>query len=158
MTIPGGSALLTPALGQPIGVEFDDTAYENSVALNTSSASNPILQNSDATNTHGSWGGVDNVILQIAGVAAGDLNGDGVVDILDYRNLRDHLQSNSSYLVNGDMNGDGKVDLNDFRAYQDRRPAARRRRRQLRQRKCARAVVHLPRLVRRGWDRIRGLP
>ena len=114
MTVPGGSAALTPALGQPIGVEFDDTTYENSVALNTSSAGkNPIVVN----DTSGSWGGVDNVILQIAGTLNGDLNGDGVVDILDYRVIRDHLQSNVSYLANGDMNGDGKVDLNDFRAW-----------------------------------------
>ena len=105
---------LTPALGQPIGVEFDDTTYENSVALNASSGGHePHLVQA----TQGSWGGVDNVILQIAGVANGDLNGDGVVDILDYRVIRDHLQSNSSYLANGDMNGDGKVDLNDFRAW-----------------------------------------
>ena len=118
MTIPGGSALLTPALGQPIGVEFDDTAYENSVALNASSGgTNPILQNSDATNSNGSYGGVDNVILQIAGIANGDLNGDGLVNINDYRVIRDNLQTSSLYLSKGELTGDGKVDLNDFRAW-----------------------------------------
>ena len=118
MTIPGGSASLAAAVGQPIGVEFDDTAYENSVALNTSSGgTNPILQNSDTMAQHGSWGGADNVLLQIAPTTPGDLNGDGTLNTADYDVLRAHMQTASPYIADGELTGDGVVNLNDFRAF-----------------------------------------
>jgi hypothetical protein len=101
MTVPSNSAALATAVAQnaPIGVEFDTTSIEN----------NNLVAHS--------WAGVDNVVLQISGVLSGDLNGDGVVDINDYRVIRDNLQTSSLYLAKGEMTGDGKVDLNDFRAW-----------------------------------------
>jgi hypothetical protein len=95
----GGSAALTPAIGRPIGVEFDTTSVEF----------NPQVGHS--------WVGVDNVLLQIAGVTAGDLNGDGAVNLADYRVIRDNLQESHEFLANGDLNDDGVVNLVDFRTW-----------------------------------------
>ena len=112
MTIPVNAG--NPGIGQPIGVEFDTTTYENSVALNTSTGgTNPVV-------SHG-WSGVDNVLLQIAPTIAGDLNGDGAVTATglnnDYDILRANMQTKNPYIANGDLNGDGVVNLNDFRVF-----------------------------------------
>ena len=96
----GGAAALTPALGRPIGVEFDCT----------SDLFNP-------TWVQHSWIGIDNVLLQITGVMAGDLDGDGDIDLADYGVVRDHQQQAQLYNALGEMTGDGFVDLNDFRAF-----------------------------------------
>lgn len=94
----GGSAALTPALGRLIGVEFDTTSREFDVTVTES------------------WAGVDNVLLQITGVAAGDLNGDGLVNSGDYTVVRNNQQTAQLYNANGEVNGDGFVNLDDFRA------------------------------------------
>lgn len=100
VTIPSNSPLLTaPALGQPIGVEFDTTSIEL-VGFSLRS-----------------WAGVDNVIMQIAGVLEGDLDGDGVVNLTDYRRIRDNLEEAHDFLADGDVNMDGLVDLRDFRQW-----------------------------------------
>ncbi|MGD9635307.1 MAG: PEP-CTERM sorting domain-containing protein, partial [Pirellulales bacterium] len=96
----GGSAALTPALGRPIGVEFDCT----------SDLFNPTW----VTN---SWAGMDNVLLQITGVNRGDFNGDGSINTSDYLILRDNLQEAHTYEFEGELTGDYLVDLNDFRAF-----------------------------------------
>ncbi len=98
--VVGGSASLTPALGRPIGVEFDTT----------SDLFNPTW----VTN---SWAGIDNVLLQITGVMAGDLDGDGDIDPTDYGIVRDHQQQAQLYNAQGELTGDGFVNLNDFRAF-----------------------------------------
>jgi hypothetical protein len=106
----GDTSLPAAAIGQPIGVEFDTTTYENSVALNAStSGTNPVTTNS--------WAGVDNVLLQIAPTTAGDLNGDGSLTTADYDILRAHQQTTSPYIADGELTGDGIINLNDFRAF-----------------------------------------
>ncbi len=99
ITIPGGSAALTPALGFPIGVEFDTTSTEL----------NPAVTNS--------WAGIDNVLLQISGLSNADFNGDGTINLTDYAIQRDNQQEAHDYLSAGEMTGDGFVNLNDFRAW-----------------------------------------
>jgi hypothetical protein len=98
LVVPGGPALAA-ANGRPIGVEFDTTSIEF----------NPLVAHS--------WVGVDNVLLQISGVSTGDLNGDGTVNLTDYRIIRDNLQETHEYFANGDMNDDGAVNLLDFRVW-----------------------------------------
>jgi hypothetical protein len=99
--IVGGSPALTPALGRPIGIEFDTTSREF-----------------DGTVTE-SWAGIDNVLLQITGVTAGDLNGDGLVNSADYAFVRNNQQTAKLYKAEGELTGDGFVDLEDFRAFKD---------------------------------------
>ncbi len=98
--VVGGSPSLTPALGRPLGVEFDTT----------SDVYNP-------TWVQHSWAGIDNVLLQVTGVMAGDLNGDGAVNLTDYGIVRDHQQQAQLYNAQGELTGDGVVNLNDFRAF-----------------------------------------
>lgn len=95
----GGAAALTPALGRPIGVEFDVT----------SNIYNPLVAHS--------WAGIDNVVMQITGVTAGDLNGDGLVNNADYNIVVANQQTASFFNANGELTGDGLVNLNDFRAF-----------------------------------------
>lgn len=102
----GGNAALTPALGRPIGVEFDTVSREF----------DPVVTES--------WAGVDNVILQITGTIFGDLNGDGLVNTTDYTTLRDNLQEAQTFEFEGELTGDYKVDLNDFRAFKTAYDAA----------------------------------
>ncbi|MCA9261591.1 MAG: PEP-CTERM sorting domain-containing protein, partial [Planctomycetales bacterium] len=103
ISVPGGAAALTPALGQTLGVEFDVTSLEFNAGTEF--------------DVQHSWVGVDNVLLEIAGTTAGDLNGDGVVDLADYRILRDNQQESHDFLSDGELTGDGFVDLNDFRVW-----------------------------------------
>lgn len=95
----GGAAALTPAIGRKIGVEFDVT----------SSTFNPLVAHS--------WAGIDNVLLQITGVMAGDLNGDGLVNNADYNIVVANQQTANLYNAGGELTGDGFVNLNDFRAF-----------------------------------------
>ncbi|WP_197525607.1 PEP-CTERM sorting domain-containing protein [Pseudobythopirellula maris] len=99
--IVGGSSLLTPALGRPLGVEFDVTSVEF----------NPLVTNS--------WAGIDNVVLEIMGVAPGDFNGDGAVDTADYTIVNNSQQLSTPYSAMGEITGDGIVNLNDFRAFKN---------------------------------------
>jgi hypothetical protein len=102
ITIPNTAPELQlghPALGKPIGVEFDTTSTE----------ANPLVLNS--------WAGVDNVILQISGTLAGDFNGDGLINLTDYGILRDNLQESHDFLAEGEITGEGFTNLNDFRAW-----------------------------------------
>jgi hypothetical protein len=97
---PTEMALLTPAMGRPVGIEFDTTSFE-----------------ADPTRVERSWIGIDNVIMQIKGIKDGDLNGDGNVNTTDYAILRDNLNEPHTYVFEGELNGDYVVDLNDFRAF-----------------------------------------
>jgi hypothetical protein len=101
--IPHDSPLLAePQLGEVIGIEFDVTS-EN--------LAEPPAR---------SWAGIDNVIMEIAGVMPGDLDGDGDVDFFDYEIVRDNQRATGYLaLADGDMNRDGIVNLNDFRAWKN---------------------------------------
>jgi hypothetical protein len=48
------------------------------------------------------------------GAAAGDINGDTLVDLVDFGILKDHFGSRAADLGQGDLSGDGQVDLSDF--------------------------------------------
>ena len=98
---PAQMAMLTPALNRPIGVEFDTTSFESDMTPNH-------LE---------SWAGIDDVIIQIVGIKRGDLNGDGSITNTDYLILRDNMQEVHPYEFDGELTGDGIVDLNDFRAF-----------------------------------------
>ena len=48
-------------------------------------------------------------------VLPGDVNGDGVVNIVDAIGVRDHMQSfGGSYLIWADVDGNGVIDLTDM--------------------------------------------
>lgn len=98
--VPAEMALLTPAIGRPIGIEFDVTSKE-----------------SDFDRVTDSWIGIDNVIMQVMGIKRGDLDGDGDVDLIDYAALRDNIGEAHTYEVDGELTGDYVVDLNDFRLF-----------------------------------------
>ncbi|TWT37638.1 PEP-CTERM motif protein [Posidoniimonas corsicana] len=102
----GGAAALTPALGRPIGVEFDVT----------SDVFNPLVAHS--------WAHVDNVVLQIEGVLPGDLDGDGDVDNDDYLIVANNQQRITPFSAEGELTGDTIVNLDDFRAFKNLHAAA----------------------------------
>lgn len=60
--------------------------------------------------------GADNLTLEVlsAGLFAGDINGDGSVDLLDLDILGANFGSTSATFGEGDINGDGNVDLLDL--------------------------------------------
>jgi hypothetical protein len=112
-TIPHDSALLQPgfgALGQTLGVEFTTTSKDRNALVDKS------------------WSHVDNVVLEIAPVLAGDFNGDGSRTAADYNILAGNIQEDACYTspsgirgcpfeADGELTGDYVVDLNDFRAF-----------------------------------------
>jgi hypothetical protein len=98
--VPAEMALLTPAMGRPIGIEFDTTSFE-----------------SDPTRVTDSWIGIDNVIMQITGLKRGDFDGDGDVDVTDYATLRNNMNEAHTYEFEGELTNDYVVDLNDFRLF-----------------------------------------
>jgi hypothetical protein len=111
-TIPHNSALLTPALGQTLGVEFTTTSQNR----------NPLVAKS--------WSGIDNVVMEIAPVLTGDLDGDGLLEAADYNILAGNIAENACYAspagirgcpfeADGELTGDYVVDLNDFRAFKN---------------------------------------
>jgi hypothetical protein len=108
---PAEMALLTPAMGRPIGIEFDTTSFEF-----------------DPTHVEESWLGVDNVVMQITGIKRGDFNGDGAINAADYAILRDNLQETHTYEFEGELTHDYFVDLDDLRlfklAYEAANPGA----------------------------------
>ena len=53
---------------------------------------------------------------------AGDVNGDGHVDILDFNIIRDHLFQSGTH-TQGDLTNDGFVDFSDFRAWKSAPPS-----------------------------------
>ena len=101
--VPGDVAALAPALGRPIGVEFDTTSFESDITVGH-------LQ---------SWAGIDDVILQITGVKQGDLDGDGDIDATDYATLRDNQQETHLFQFEGELTDDSFVNLDDFRAFKN---------------------------------------
>jgi hypothetical protein len=105
--IPRDSAVLTGKLGQSLGIEFDVTSVEYSInedALNT-------IRDIDQ-----SWAHIDNVVFELVGLIPGDLNGDGVVNTADASNLTPNLQRLTPFEAEGELTGDNVVNLNDFRA------------------------------------------
>jgi hypothetical protein len=108
-TIPHNSALLTPALGQTLGVEF----------TTTSAARNPLAAKS--------WSGIDNVVMEIAPILTGDFDGNGSLTTADYSilaaNIEDTCHTSPAGIrgcpfdADGELTGDYVVDLNDFRAF-----------------------------------------
>ncbi len=48
------------------------------------------------------------------GAAAGDIDGDGTVDLVDFGILKEHFGAPSATRSDGDLSGDGRVDLDDF--------------------------------------------
>ncbi|MFO0897487.1 MAG: dockerin type I domain-containing protein [Pirellulales bacterium] len=48
------------------------------------------------------------------GAAAGDIDGDGAVDLVDFGILKEHFGAPSATRSDGDLSGDGRVDLDDF--------------------------------------------
>ncbi len=103
LRVPGGTPGLVSAVGHPIGIEFDTTSIERNQGT--------------MFDVGHSWVSYDNVLLQITGALPGDLDGDGDRDIFDYRIIRDRQQLAGTYLFQGELNGDGIVNLNDFRAW-----------------------------------------
>jgi hypothetical protein len=93
----------SPALGQPLGIEFDTTSLE-------------FNQGTEFDVQH-SWIGIDDVVLEVAPVVEGDLNGDGDITLADYAILRDNLQKPIPFESAGDLNGDYFIDLDDFRRF-----------------------------------------
>lgn len=55
----------------------------------------------------------DNVALDL-GAAAGDIDGDGLVDLVDFGLLKDHFGNSGVSRGEGDLTGDGRVNLADF--------------------------------------------
>jgi hypothetical protein len=48
------------------------------------------------------------------GAAAGDIDGDGTVDLVDFGILKDHFGESAASRGEGDLSGDGRVNLDDF--------------------------------------------
>jgi hypothetical protein len=98
------SSLPPAAIGRPLGIELDNVTREVNAALPEPVVIGP------------SWLRLDNVRIDLAG-GPGDVNADGIVDLVDYGIIRDHLGQVASREL-GDLNGDGVVNLNDFRAWE----------------------------------------
>jgi hypothetical protein len=106
--IPHDSPLLTaPVLGQSLGIEFDTTSVEYSIAEDPLNTIRDIVE---------SWAHIDNVVFELVGLIPGDLNGDGVVNTADASNLTPNLQHYTPFEADGELTGDNVVNLNDFRA------------------------------------------
>lgn len=103
LEVPGGT-IPGVAVGKPIGVEFDTTTIERNAGM----PEFPVAH---------SWAAIDNVLLQVSGVKAGDFNGDGFVNATDYAVVNNNQQTSQLYDAQGDITGDGFVNLNDFRAF-----------------------------------------
>jgi hypothetical protein len=109
-TIPFNSPLLTaPALGQSIGVEFTTTSKDRNLLVDKS------------------WSHIDNVVMQIAPVLEGDLDGNGTLTAADYNILRGNIARSACdvgirgcpFEADGEMTGDYVVNLNDFREFKN---------------------------------------
>jgi hypothetical protein len=112
-TIAHDSPLLLPgfgALGQTIGIEFTTTSKNRNALVDKS------------------WSHIDNVVMEIAPVLPGDLDGNGVLTTADYDLLRANIAASACYTspsgirgcpfeADGELTGDYAVDLNDFRAF-----------------------------------------
>ncbi len=106
--IPHNSPLLTAGvLGQSLGIEFDTTSVEYSIAEDPLNTIRDVVE---------SWAHIDNVVFEIVGLIPGDLNGDGVVNVADAANLVPNLQKYTPFEAQGELTGDNVVNLNDFRA------------------------------------------
>jgi hypothetical protein len=98
-SIPGA------AIGRPLGIELTNVTREVNAAL-----SEPVVIGP-------SWLRLDNVRIDLAG-GPGDVNADGLVDLVDYGIIRDHLGQVATREL-GDLTGDSFVDLNDFRDWEE---------------------------------------
>jgi hypothetical protein len=98
------TSLPAAAIGRPLGVELANVTREVNAALPVPVVIGP------------SWLRLDNVRIDLAG-GPGDVNADGLVDLVDYGIIRDHLGQVASREL-GDLTGDGVVNLNDFRDWE----------------------------------------
>lgn len=64
-----------------------------------------------------------NAVTFMGGQKLGDVNGNGVVDINDFNVIRDHFQQSVTSRAQGDLNNDGFVDWIDFRQWKSNRTA-----------------------------------
>jgi hypothetical protein len=106
--IPHNSPLLTAGvLGQSLGIEFDTTSVEYSTTEDPANTIRDVVE---------SWAHIDNVVFEIVGLTPGDLNGDGLVNTADAGNLVANLQHYTPFEAQGELTGDNVVNINDFRA------------------------------------------
>lgn len=57
------------------------------------------------------------------GLIPGDVTGNGIADISDYQVIRNHFHMTGASRADGDLNGDGRVNLTDFRLWKVSRTA-----------------------------------
>jgi PEP-CTERM motif len=103
--------------------DTNDAGYAGGTAFNSAS---PARSFTDTTTT-GQGGaaahGYDRTFLvslsPTTAIVAGDVNGDLVVNTLDYNIIRDHFRTSVGSRSLGDLNADGFVDLKDFRIWKD---------------------------------------
>lgn len=67
---------------------------------------------------------VVNLAVPPAGTVAGDTNANGVADINDYNTIKANLEQSVTAFTNGDLDGNGFVDLLDFRRWTNAVPPA----------------------------------
>lgn len=61
--------------------------------------------------SRGGWSEVANIMLQQA--LTGDVNGDGLVDVVDVNHVINYILNSDVYSKEADLNGDGTIDVND---------------------------------------------
>jgi hypothetical protein len=64
----------------------------------------------------------DNFTVEGKGVIPGDVDKDDDVDLNDFNAIRDHFQQSVTMREQGDLNGDGMVDFLDFRQWKTHFP------------------------------------
>jgi hypothetical protein len=76
----------------------------------------PTVPGSSANFDEIRFGGTFQSVTQ-AGQRAGDVDGDGDVDMTDFNPIRDNFQKTVTLRTQGDLNADGKVNFKDFRQW-----------------------------------------
>jgi len=64
----------------------------------------------------------DSFTIEGKGVIPGDVDRDDDVDLIDFAAIRDHFQQSATMREQGDLNGDGVVDFIDFRQWKSNYP------------------------------------